>query len=105
MQSNIFKYQPYLDGMRALAIILVLLYHLNRDVFDFGYIGVDVFFVISGYVITQTLIKQFYTNKKIYILEFYIKRLLRLFPTLLTVILVFFFVYILIVPYGDFEYL
>ena len=104
MQSNIFKYQPYLDGMRALAIILVLLYHLNRDVFDFGYIGVDVFFVISGYVITQTLIKQFYTNKKIYILEFYIKRLLRLFPTLLTVILVFFFVYILIVPYGDFEY-
>ena len=105
MQGNIFKYQIHFDSLRAIAVILVLLYHLNTDVFAFGYIGVDVFFVISGYVITQTLIKQFYVNKKIYILEFYIKRLLRLFPTLLTVILVFFFVYILIVPYGNFEYL
>ena len=105
MQNNIFKYQAHFDGMRAIAVIFVLLYHLNKDVFAFGYIGVDIFFVISGYVITQTLIKQFYINKKIYILEFYIKRLLRLFPTLLTVILVFFFVYILIVPYGDFDYL
>ena len=104
MQSNILKYQVHFDGIRAIAVILVLLYHLNRDIFAFGYIGVDIFFVISGYVITQTLIKQFYTNKKINILEFYIKRLLRLFPTLLTVILVFFFVYSLIVPYGDFEY-
>ena len=105
MQSNILKYQVHFDGIRAIAVILVLLYHLNRDIFAFGYIGVDIFFVISGYVITQTLIKRFYINKKIYILEFYVKRLLRLFPTLLTVILVFFFVYILIVPYGDFEYL
>ena len=105
MQSNIFKYQVHFDGIRAIAVIFVLLYHLNKEIFTFGYVGVDIFFVISGYVITQTLIKQFYINKKIYILEFYIKRLLRLFPTLLTVILTFFFVYILIVPYGDFEYL
>ena len=105
MQSNILKYQVHFDGIRAIAVILVLLYHLNRDIFAFGYIGVDIFFVIYGYIITQTLIKQFYINKKIYILEFYVKRLLRLFPTLLTVILVFFFVYLLIVPYGDFEYL
>ena len=105
MLSNIFKYKVHFDSIRAIAVILVLLYLLNRDVFAFGYIGVDIFFVISGYVITQTLIKSFYINKKIYILEFYIKRLLRLFPTLLTVILVFFIVYILVVPYGDFEYL
>ena len=105
MQSNIFKYQVHFDGIRAIAVIFVLFYHLNKEIFSFGYVGVDIFFVISGYVITQTLIKQFYINKKIYILEFYIKRLLRLFPTLLTVILTFFIVYILIVPYGDFEYL
>ena len=104
MQNNIFKYQVHFDSIRAIAVILVVLYHLNKDVFSFGYIGVDIFFVISGYVITQTLIKQFYINNRIHILEFYIKRLLRLFPTLLTVILTFFFIYCLITPYGDFEY-
>ena len=63
MQSNIFKYQVHFDGIRAIAVIFVLLYHLNKEIFTFGYVGVDIFFVISGYVITQTLIKQFYTNK------------------------------------------
>ena len=105
MQSNFFKYQAHFDSIRAIAVIFVLLYHLNKEIFPFGYIGVDIFFVISGYVITQTLIKQFYINKKISIIEFYIKRVLRLFPTLLTVILTSFFVYILIVPYGDIDYL
>ena len=64
MHSNIFKYQVHFDSIRAIAVILVLLYHLNKDVFAFGYIGVDIFFVISGYVITQTLIKQYFINKK-----------------------------------------
>ena len=53
--KNNFKYQYYLDGLRLIAVLLVFLFHLNHDYFKFGFIGVDIFFVISGYVITQSL--------------------------------------------------
>ena len=58
MKRNFFLYQNHLDTLRALAVLLVFLFHINKDFFGFGYIGVDIFFVISGYVISQSLIQK-----------------------------------------------
>ena len=103
MKNNIFLYQNHLDTLRALAILLVFLFHINKDYFGFGYIGVDIFFVISGYVISQSLIQKKYTSNKISFLEFYTKRILRLFPSLLLMVIIFFTLYLILVNYGDFE--
>jgi len=103
MKKNIFFYQEHLDTLRALAVLLVFLFHINKEFFGFGYIGVDIFFVISGYVITQSLIQKKYTNNKISFLEFYTKRILRLFPSLLLMVVIFFILYLILFNYGDFE--
>ena len=103
MNRNFFLYQNHLDTLRALAIVLVFLFHINKDFFGFGYIGVDIFFVISGYVISQSLIKKKYITNKISFLEFYTKRILRLFPSLLLMIVIFFILYLILVNFGDIE--
>ena len=89
MNKNFFLYQNHLDTLRALAVLFVFLFHINKEIFSFGYVGVDVFFVISGFVITQSLIQKKYISQKISFLEFYTKRILRLFPSLL--VMIFFF--------------
>ena len=103
MKKNIFFYLEHLDTLRALAVLLVFLFHINKEFFGFGFIGVDIFFVISGYVITQSLIQKKYTNNKISFLEFYTKRILRLFPSLLLMVVIFFILYLILFNYGDFE--
>ena len=102
-KRNFFLYQNHLDSLRALAVLLVFLFHINKDFFGFGYIGVDIFFVISGYVISQSLIQKKYTTNKIGFSEFYTKRILRLFPSLLVMIVIFFILYLILVNYGDVE--
>ena len=102
-QKNIFLYQDHLDTLRAVAVLLVFLFHINKEFFGFGYIGVDIFFVISGYVISQSLIQKIYTTNKISFLEFYTKRILRLFPSLLIMVVIFFISYLVLFNYGDFE--
>ena len=51
-----FKYFAQIDGLRAISVILVILYHYEIPFFDFGYLGVDIFFVISGFLITGLLL-------------------------------------------------
>ena len=53
-----FNYLDHIDALRAISVILVILFHLNSELFFFGYLGVDVFFVISGYVITNSIYQQ-----------------------------------------------
>ncbi|MFK8013588.1 MAG: acyltransferase family protein [Marinicellaceae bacterium] len=74
-------YRPEIDGLRAIAIILILLFHAGFDWISGGYIGVDVFFVISGYLITRNIIWQM--NHGLFSFSgFYINRIRRLIPAL-----------------------
>ena len=74
-----------INSSRALAVILVFLFHLNIEILSGGFIGVDIFFVISGYVISLSLFKLIKKkNGYNFLLEFYCKRLLRILPALIT---------------------
>ena len=55
---NTFKYRPEVDGLRALAILPVILFHAGFEAFSGGFVGVDSFFVISGYLITTLIISE-----------------------------------------------
>src|SRR5436309_3302352 len=72
------KYIPELDGLRALAIIAVILFHLNIPGFGLGWAGVNLFFVISGFLITGILLDAKETPN--YFRNFYVRRALRIFP-------------------------
>jgi peptidoglycan/LPS O-acetylase OafA/YrhL len=80
-------YRSDIDGLRAIAVIAVILFHLNPDSFSSGFLGVDIFFVISGFLITA-VIDQKITKVDFSFKEFYIRRLRRLYPVLLTVVTV-----------------
>ncbi len=81
------KYRAEIDGLRALAVLPVILFHAGFDWFSGGFIGVDVFFVISGYLITTILIKDI-EEKRISIIAFYERRARRILPALFFVMLV-----------------
>jgi len=63
------RYRPEIDGLRALAIIPVVLFHAEFELVSGGFVGVDVFFVISGYLITSIIITE-HQNQKFSILNF-----------------------------------
>ncbi len=79
-------FRPDIEGLRGVAVLLVLLYHCTFYAFQGGYIGVDVFFVISGYLITRLLIREFET-KTFSVRTFYVRRIRRLIPALLATII------------------
>ncbi len=81
------KYRPEIDGLRALAVIPVILVHAGFDLFSGGFIGVDVFFVISGYLITTIIIEDI-EKKKFSVINFYERRARRILPALFFVMLV-----------------
>ncbi len=80
-----FKKRSDIQGLRALAVISVVAYHAGLPITG-GFIGVDIFFVISGYVITQMLIKEWTISGNLNLIEFYFRRFKRLVPALATVI-------------------
>ncbi len=77
------QYIPAIDGLRAIAVIAVLLYHLGLDWIPGGFLGVDLFFVISGYVITRLLLDSIEISGGLDLRAFYLARLRRLLPALL----------------------
>lgn len=76
-----------IDALRALAVLAVIGFHFFPNLFPYGFLGVDLFFVISGYLITKLLQEQLSTNTFSYFL-FYLKRIRRIFPALLTMLCV-----------------
>lgn len=81
------RYRAEVDGLRALAVIPVILFHAGFALFSGGFVGVDVFFVISGYLITSILIKELDAGK-FSIINFYERRARRILPALFLVVLV-----------------
>jgi len=79
------KYRAEIDGLRALAVLPVIFFHAGFEWFNGGYIGVDVFFVISGYLITTIIISEM-SEERFSILNFYDRRARRILPALFFVI-------------------
>jgi hypothetical protein len=77
-------YLPGLDGMRALAVVAVMVYHANSDWLPGGFLGVEMFFVISGYLITLLLISERERTYRISLRHFWMRRARRLLPALFT---------------------
>ncbi len=80
------NYRPDIDGLRAFAILLVIIYHAYPRFLRGGFIGVDIFFVISGYLITRIILKGL-AQGNFSLLEFYSRRIKRIFPALLVVLI------------------
>lgn len=81
------KYLRHVDGLRAVAVLAVLLYHYGVPGFGGGYVGVDVFFVISGFLITRLIVNEVQATGAFSFANFYIRRMRRLFPALLATLL------------------
>tara|TARA_B100000902_G_scaffold112817_1_gene114052 strand:- start:100 stop:2136 length:2037 start_codon:yes stop_codon:yes gene_type:complete len=82
------RYRPEIDGLRAFAVIAVIVNHFNKDILPGGYLGVDIFFVISGFVITSSLYQRPSKNFKDFISGFYERRIKRLVPALSVFVLI-----------------
>jgi len=79
------KYRSEIDGLRSVAVVPVLLFHAGFDLFSGGYVGVDVFFVISGYLITSIIIDEI-GDGRFSLVRFYERRARRILPALFFVI-------------------
>ncbi len=78
-------YRPDIDGLRAIAVLSVILYHFNKNLLPGGFVGVDVFFVISGYLITNNIVQKM-GDATFSLTEFYRSRIKRIAPAMLAVI-------------------
>jgi peptidoglycan/LPS O-acetylase OafA/YrhL len=79
----VHEYRPDIDGLRAIAVSAVIIYHFYSAALPGGFLGVDMFFVISGYVITASLVKQDHIGAKSFFLGFYSRRVKRIIPALI----------------------
>ena len=84
MNNN--SYQPEIDGLRAVSVLVIIFYHLGVTAFSGGFIGVDVFFVISGYLITRIIVNNLNAGEFSF-KDFYIRRATRILPALVVTIL------------------
>jgi len=91
-------YRADVDGLRAVAVLSVMLYHLNSAWLPGGFVGVDVFFVISGFVVTASLAQSQTRSFSQFITSFYARRLARIVPALVTTLIVSSFVATLFIP-------
>ena len=87
-RSNL-GYVPELDGMRGLAVLAVIMFHARVPWFRGGFIGVDIFFVLSGFLITSLLVQEYNSRQHIDLKNFYMRRVLRLGPALVAFLAIF----------------
>lgn len=88
MQISKKEFKPEIQGLRAIAVLIVVIYHISPTLLPGGYVGVDVFFVISGYLITSHLLREAERNNVISLTSFYAKRIRRLLPAATSVLIV-----------------
>ncbi len=89
MSSGKAVYFPFIDGLRALAVISVIIFHLNEHWLPGGFIGVDIFFVISGFVVSASLANFDRTRLREFLWFFYARRMQRILPALILCLLTF----------------
>ncbi|MEB6322317.1 acetyltransferase [Staphylococcus xylosus] len=82
------RYMPGIDGLRAIAVIGIIIYHLNKQWLTGGFLGVDTFFVISGYLITSLLLFEYESTGIINLKQFWLRRIRRLIPAMLVLVIV-----------------
>jgi peptidoglycan/LPS O-acetylase OafA/YrhL len=82
------EYRPDVDGLRAIAVSAVIAYHFHNEILPGGFLGVDMFFVISGYVITASLAKLDRSSAQSFFLSFYSRRIKRIIPALIICVVV-----------------
>ena len=100
-KSPVLTYRPDVDGLRAVAVLSVVFYHTDLALFRGGYVGVDVFFVISGFLITGIIVGEV-AGERFSIANFYERRVRRIFPALFATLLVTFTVSALLLLPQDF---
>jgi len=84
--QQLMGYEPSLDGIRAFSVIAVMLYHANIAWLPGGFLGVEVFFVVSGFLITSLLIEERESTRRIDLKQFWIRRARRLLPALVVML-------------------
>lgn len=84
---NNHQFRTDINGLRAYAVVFVVLFHFNVFGFSAGYLGVDVFFVISGYLMTKIIVEKLEHNNFSFV-DFYLSRIIRIYPALLFLVLV-----------------
>jgi peptidoglycan/LPS O-acetylase OafA/YrhL len=94
-------YRPEVDGLRAVAVLAVLINHIDHHWLPGGFLGVDLFFVISGYVVTGSLLRREETNWRQMLSGFYTRRFRRLIPALLLMLVLVSLFFSFVVPKGD----
>lgn len=92
------SYVPGIDGLRALAVLSVILFHFNASILPGGFSGVDVFFVISGYVVSGSLAKERQSGFWHFAVNFYARRITRIYPALVVCLVFTGFLQALLVP-------
>ncbi len=98
------SYRPEIDGLRAVAVLPVMIFHAGFGLFSGGYVGVDVFFVISGYLITSIIYREVLNGEFSYV-KFYERRARRIFPALYVMMFVsIFFSYLFLIPQDYIDY-
>jgi peptidoglycan/LPS O-acetylase OafA/YrhL len=85
LSSPSTRYRPDIDGLRAIAVLLVVNFHAFPEALPGGFIGVDIFFVISGFLITGILMREL-DQQRFSLLAFYVRRIRRIFPALIVVL-------------------
>jgi len=87
-QAKQYSYRPEIDGIRAFAVTAVIINHFNKEILPSGYLGVDIFFVISGFVITSSLASRPSKDFRDFLTGFYTRRIKRLVPALVLFVLI-----------------
>ena len=94
------SYRPDVDGLRAVAVTAVIIYHIDHALLPGGFVGVDMFFVVSGFVVTGSLLRRQSSCSELY-LDFYARRVRRLWPALALTVLVSALVISTVVPVAS----